>query len=257
MANPDPQLGESTAGQQYQVTVENFFGEVFEFRKLRPYQPDLWHHQACLGQAVNTKSTNDPHEIRSEADDAFERGDFEAAHVLYRQLAGNGLTRTDLASLISAEQHSVRLFCRRVWRETGLWYVGFALADLVAPDDEALQILAEILLKEDLEPTDRWRVRCKKVNIAIDRGPHRVGLPPGTSWPALVEDFLAAWNHVEGLADTGRPLRQGMAQALARGQGENARAFLDALTANPDFPEALRRVVQTKMEQLAAVSSVG
>lgn len=205
---------------------------------------------------MKTKATKDPDEIRSQADDAFERGDFEAARSLYRQLAGNAFTRADLGDLISAEKHSMRLLLRSIWQETGLWFVGSALADLVAPDDEALQILSEILLDGNLEPQERWRIQCKKVGAAFDRGPHRAELPPCTSWTGVVEDFLAAWSYVEELGEAGSPLRQGMAQMLVRAHGTNVRDFLSALGSHPGTPSTLRALVQRKTEELDVAAFV-
>jgi len=189
-------------------------------------------------------------ELRSKADDAFERGDFEAARSLYRQLAGGAFTRADLGELISTERHSMRLLLRTTWQQTDLWFVGAALADLVAPDDEAFRILGEIVARTELDPRERWRVRCKLVSIALDRGPHRAGLPGDVSWTDIVEEFLTAWRYLEELGEAAAVLRKGMGQMLVRAGGPNARDFLTTLQSHSRMPPALRLLVSKKIEEL-------
>jgi hypothetical protein len=200
------------------------------------------------------KTESDSNELRAQADGAMQHGDFEEARSLYRRLEPAALSRADLTNLIMAEKHAMLLLLKKAWHATKDPHVGLVLADRLGSDDEAMEILGKILT-DDLEPKDRWRIQCTRVNAALDRGPHR-GLPAGTSWGEIGEDFLTAWNYLQSLGPAGSTLRQGMAQMLSRAHGSNGRDFLRALYSHPGFPTTLRVLVQKKLEELEAWSLV-
>ena len=175
---------------------------------------------------------------------ALENYDFEAARTFYRNL-DRAPSRNEFAELISADRKSMHLHLKRAWTQTRAWYIGSMLAELCSTE-ESMQIYRE-LLNGELSDPDRWRIQCKRINLALTRG--------GASLE-LAEDFVSAWEFLQGLGTKGASLRQGMARMLARADHESAIDFLDRLLEHPRFPPMLVELARTKRHELGMVLTV-